>query len=69
MLDETDKSLGAALSARTWDENGREIFVERKRPSRATAMEFNEVFGNASTSDVASNAVNLLLKTLKEAEQ
>lgn len=69
MLDETDKSLGAVLSARTWDENGREIFVERKRLSRATAMEFNEVFGNASTSDVASNAVNLLLKTLKEAEQ
>ena len=69
MLDETDKSLGAALSAKTWDENGREIFIEGKRPSRSTAMEFNEVFGNASTFDVASNAVNLLLKTLKEAEQ
>lgn len=69
MLDETDKSLGAALSARTWDENGREVFIEGKRPSRSTAMEFSEVFGSASTFDVASNAVNLLLKTLKEAEQ
>lgn len=60
---------GYLSRARTWGENGREIFFERKRPSRTTAMEFNEVFGNASTFDVASNAVNLLLKTLKEAEQ
>lgn len=55
--------------AKTWDENGREIYVDRGRPSRATAMEFSEVFGSAPTLGVASKAVNLLLKTLREAEQ
>lgn len=55
--------------ARTWDENGHEIFVDRKRPSRATAMEFNEVFGNAQSWGSMEKAVDLLLKNLREAEQ
>ena len=55
--------------ARTWDENGQEIFVERKRPSRFTAMEFNEVFGNAQDRDPMGKAVDLLLKNLREANK